>query len=51
MKKGIFEKIMSDLETRDFVALRTSCSKNELDEKDTGKIFHETFYKIDTRHS
>ena len=25
-KKGIFEKIMSDLKIRDFVAVRTSCS-------------------------
>ena len=27
MKKGVFEKIISGLKTRDFFALRTSCSK------------------------
>ena len=27
-EKEIFEKIMSDPKTRDFVALRTSCSKH-----------------------
>ena len=27
MKKGVFEKIISGLKTRDFFALRTSCSE------------------------
>ena len=50
MKKGIFEKIMSGLKTRDFVALRTSCSIDVIVwwislKKIRGRFFMKNFVK------
>ena len=51
MKKGIFEKSMSGLETRDFIVLRTSCSIEKfvfmkLAERNPREIFLERTCKV-----